>query len=220
MDSARLQQVLGRGYGIAAKKIGPMHDVYRPSGAADPISIGNKIGALNASFTPHNASGFSFDRPSDHSSPLFHGLYDLRTTQRFDYLVSQEDQATFLILSQGVAMPPLCVSCQRTVSVSRPHGAADVGLNPYGGNVVATEVPVMTNFPASLLEMGKGRNKQTGDLPGDVGAGAWQLYLPYVDGVLLRDSDILVDDLDRRYVLGVCELQDLGWRCKAMQMVT
>lgn len=219
MDSARLQGILGRGYAIAARQIGQTYDVYRPSGAVDPISDPNKLDPMTAAFTPHSGGGFQFDKPSDYSNPLFHGLFDTRITQVGDYFVNSA-VGTYFIASMDPTFPTLCVQCSRTVSISRPHGATEVGLNSYGGNVVATEVPVMTNWPASLLETGKGRQKQTGDLPGDVGSGGWTLLLPLVPGILLRDSDIMVDDLDRRYVLGTCELQSYGWRCKAMQMVT
>ena len=219
MDATRLAQVQARGYGIAAAKIAAVFDVYRPAGADDPLDAGNKTGTLNAIFSPHNSAGFSFDRPSDYTSPLFHGMFDFTSVQVFDYFVNA-NVGTYFVASIDPIVPPLCVQCYRTVSVTRPQGASVVGLNPYGGNVPATEDAVMTNWPASLLEIGKGRNKQTGELPGDVGSGAWQLYLPAVAGVILRDSDILTDDLGRRYVLGTCELQGLGWRCKAMQMVT
>ena len=219
MDHNRLQQVLGRGYGIAAKKIGPVYDVYRPSGAESPLDEDNKLAAMNADFTPHNAAWFSYDKAPDHQTNMFHGLFDTREIEVGDYFV-HATHGTYFVAGKASTFPALCIQCQRIVSVSRPVGATALGLNGYGGNVPSTEVAVVTDWPASLLEMGKGRNKQYGDLPGDVGAGAWQLYLPPVSGVILRDSDILVDDLDRRYVLGTCELQSYGWRCKAMQMVT
>lgn len=219
MNQDRMQVLLGKGYAKAAAKIGAPFDVFRPAGAASPLAAGNKVSTLAAIFTPHNAASFSFKRPSDYTSPLFHGLFDTRVTHVFDYLV-HATQGTFFIASMDPIQPTLCVQCNVTVSLSRPVGATSVGLNPYGGSVPETEVAVMTSWPASLLDQGKGRAKQFGDLPGDVGTGVWELLLPLVPGVLVRDADIAVDNLGRRYILGSCELQDYGWRCKAVQKVT
>jgi len=214
-----METLIAKGYAKAASKVGASFNLYRPSGASSPLDISRKVGTLYASFTPHSASGFSYKRPSDYTSSLYHGMFDTREVEVGDYL-THATQGTWFVAGMDPIQPPLCIECQRTVTITRPSGATQVGLNSYGGNVPETETPVMSGWPASLLDSGKGQTKKYGDLPGDVGTGIWELLLPLVPGVLVRDADIMVDDLGRRYVLGSCELQDYGWRCKAVQKVT
>jgi len=45
----------------------------------------------------------------------------------------------------------------------------------------------------------------------------WAILMPAWPGVILRTSDIILDELGRKYVVSSAELTDMGWRCTAMQ---
>lgn len=220
MDAARLTAVINRGYGIAARVIAETYEHFRPAGAHNPLAPGNVLGSLHAAFDPPSGAGFSFTKAADHSNQLFHGLFDGTSAQVFDYLRQPASGRTFFVAGLDHIEPHLCVECARVVTVSRPQGATQVGINPYGGSVPETEIELMTAWPASIVEQGRGVKGVGGTLPGDSALGRYAIMLPYVDGVALRPSDIIVDDLGRRYIGEGFELQSYGWRGKLVQAAT
>jgi hypothetical protein len=220
MDAARLSAVINRGHGIAARNIALQHEHYRPAGAHNPLAAGNQLGTIHAAFDPPSSGGFSFTKASTHQDQLFHGLFDATGFQVFDYLREPASGRTFFVAGLDHIEPPLCVECQRIVTVSRPQGATQVGVNPYGGSVPETEIELMVGWPAALVEGRGGAKPSASDLPGDAGFARYALMLPYVEGVVLRPSDIIVDELGRRYIATGFELQSYGWRGNMMQVAT
>lgn len=215
MDAATLQARIYSGYAKAAKRIGYTTAHYRPASASNPIAAGNRLTDLFASF---NAEDMGYRKANKYGHPTWFGLFDGNLTQVGDYLTNAQD-GTFFIAAQQTALPILLVSCNRTIDVLRPQQQAGVGALGYGGNTADTETPLMTAWPAAILQGPKGEKNEVG-LPGDVKTPWWSILLPSFPGVVLRSGDIVADDLQRRYVIGSAELTDLGWRLSAMQAQT
>jgi len=67
-----------------------------------------------------------------------------------------------------------------------------------------------------VLQGRVGEHNET-KLPTDSKSPWWQIILPYVNDVVIRSSDIITDDLSRKYLISSAELTDMGWRITAMQ---
>lgn len=214
MDAATLQQKIYQGYAKAALRIGYMTDVYRPVNAFNPLSLGNKITSINASF---NAESMTYNRPNKYAHPTWFGVFDGSKTKVGDILTNAQD-GTYYVAAQQTALPILLVQTNRTINVLRPQQQTGVGAVNYNGDTVATETQIMTGWPASVLIGTKGEKSQV-SLPGDTRSPWWAILMPAVPGVNIRHGDILTDDLNRRYVCASVELTDLGYRMTAEQSV-
>lgn len=220
MDAATLQNRIYRGYGKAAARLGLPNVVSRPTSAADPLA--NVIGTLPCSF---NAEDWKYVKPNKYGRPTWYGLFDASTTQAGDYLVGP--QGTFFIAAQQLHLSVLCVECNRSIALLRqPAPSASTGAQPYGGVCIAESEPglgtldpsgaLVKGWPCSIL-IG-GRTEKGGTLPMSTKDAGWQILLPKSVPLVLRASDVLLDDLGRRYVLEAAELSDLGWRCNAKEV--
>ena len=221
MDAARITSVVNRGYGIAARKIGPVFDVYRPSTAtADPIVPLNKVRTLNATFVVAG-KGYVFNKALTSGDAWVHGLLDPTNLEIGDYFVNA-DHGTFFLSGTGHILPILCVACtQNRITIARPNTAASFGLNGYGGSMPSNEDDILVDWPASLRIGGSARPGGGDDLPMDVGVGDWGLILPPLPGgVTIRSSDVLTDEMNTRFIIGACELTQYGWDIKLTQAVT
>lgn len=228
MDATRLSTKVFAGYGKAAKRVGAIHDVYRPTSTGVAIVAANKIASVNAAFTIHKSENFNFEQVSDYDGPLFHMLADPRTLQVGDYLNNPANPfGPFFIASITPAMPPLAVNCNRSITVFAPGPVNDIGVNGYGGSVGQTagniamgadnDTALLSNWPASLL---KHRVLREQYLPQDAGVATFLVLLPAYPGVVIRPGTILIDDLDNRFTVMVAEKQDFGWRLEAQQATT
>lgn len=218
MDGAKAISKIYRGYGKVALKIGFEYDLYRPSVTPDPapdpadnnpLLAGRQIGSIMVSL---NQQG-DYKKPDKYGDALWWSYHDGRETQVFDYLVGR--MGTFFIISQQDLLPIQVVACNRVVTVTRTASATSVGAVGYQGYTTADADVLMNSWPASILQ---GREQTQNLLPMDTTQPKWQILLPYLDGVLLRTSDIITDDLGRRYGIGSAELTDLGWRLTANQL--
>ena len=75
MDAATLQARIYAGYAKAALRIGYVYDVWRPAGAANPLT--NKVASLNASF---NAQDWTYTKPNLPDKPFGYCWIDWRQT--------------------------------------------------------------------------------------------------------------------------------------------
>ena len=217
MPYADIQAAIYNGLAVAANVLGTPFDVYRPTGPFNPLAVGNKVATLLASFTSHGGSNYNYGKPSDHKDALYHGMFDAAQTRIGDFLKSA--LGTYVIISQDPLQPPLVVGCSRVLNFTRSLGETTIGLGGYGGNVIATELQMMTAWPTSVIEQGSSKSASGASLPGDGGALRWDMLTAAYPGVQLRVSDYAVDEYGNRYVLGGAELSDLGWRLKATQAV-
>ena len=209
MDGTKLQAKIYKGYGQAAKRIGFDYQQFRATSASNPLSS-TALQTLPASFT----TNFSYSAPNKYGQATWLGLFDARLCQPGDFLVSQ--QGTFFIAAMQDTLPIYCVQTNRVVNVTHAVQDQSVGLGAYSGGTKASEVPLMTGWPASILQGTKGEANEN-KLPLDVRTPWWAILMPAYPGVILRTSDIIRDDLGRKYIISSAELTDMGWRCTAMQ---
>ena len=107
----------------------------------------------------------------------------------------------------------------RVVSFTRPAALTNPGVSGYGGYTRADAEPLLSGFPASVLNAGMAGLDPT-DLPSDVVPESWQVLLPAVCEPVLRTGDLMRDDLGRTGVVSSAELSDLGWRLLVKQTTT
>ncbi len=214
MDGATINAKIYSGYAKAARVIGTPYQHYRPSGASNPISPGNRLADLPVSL---NADDPTYARPNVYGKATWYAIMDGAQMRVWDYIVGVE--GTLFVAAMQQLLPIFMVDCNRVVTVYRPQQQTGAGLGTYGGTTTANQTALMTAWPASVLQGSKGE-KDGSVLPGDTKQPWWQVLLPAVPGVTLRSADILVDDLARRYIISSAELTDLGWRLTAAQAQT
>ena len=105
------------------------------------------------------------------------------------------------------------------VSFARAVAPSTTGVNAYGGVTATTTIPLLTNWPASVMGAAGGGQPEAG-LPSDSTVPYWTVLLPAFPGVVLLPADLLTDDLGRSAVVSAAELTALGWRLTAKQAIT
>ncbi len=181
------------------------------------MAAGNRTLRLPAMF----ASPVKFDAPVGYGEALWEGYFDAGYTRPGDYIAGPD--GVFFIASQPRLGPVLCVKTNRMLSFARPAAPLAAGVNRYVGVQAASATPLLTDWPASALVAGAGgRGALPADAPGVMGgAGGWVVLLPAprIRGVrvLLRQGDLVHDDLGRAGVIASAELTDLGWRLHVRQ---
>ncbi|MBT2299270.1 hypothetical protein J7E70_02225 [Variovorax paradoxus] len=219
MDAATLQDRINKGYGKAAARLGILHSVARPLTAAAPLL--NIQGTLLCSF---NAEDWKYLKPNKYGRPTWYGLFDGSLTRAGDYLIGPA--VTYFIAAQQPLLSILCVDCNRQVALLRPPpAAASTGAQGYGGTCAADSTPALgtvdangalvNGWPCSIL-LG-GRQEHGTNLPMAVNNAGFQILLPPSVPIVIRASDIFLDDLGRRYIAEAAELSDLGWRINARE---
>ncbi len=214
MDGPTIQSKLYAGYAKAARVIGTTYHHYRPNSASNPISVSTQMQDLPVSL---NADDPTYARPNVYGKATWYGIMDGAQMAVGDYIVGIE--GTLFVAALQQLLPIFMVACNTTISIYRPHQETGVGAQGYGGNTVASETPLMTAWPASMLQGTKGEKNEV-QLPGDVRSPWWLILVPAFPGVTLKSGDIIIDNLGRRSVISSPELTDLGWRITAMQATT
>jgi hypothetical protein len=216
MDGARVQDLISRGMGTAARMVGVRCDAYRPSGDADPLAPVNRFLQLTAAF---NAADPSFSRAQAYGRPVWYGVFDSAYTVPGDYLVECGGARRWFVAAQAPLLPVVCVLTNRVVTFRRPAGPSASGINGYGGVQRTELVPLLINWPASVLAGGTGE-REPAELPSDVRLGGYRVLLPAgptarscpVAQAALRTDDLMSDDLGRNHIVSSAELTELGWR--------
>ena len=201
-----IQAAISGGYAIAAEILAPAHAHYRPSGPLDPISPGNLLGALPASF---DANNYLYSRPNLYGKPTWTGLWDGAQTQPGDYLIGP--QGTWFIAAQQPLLPMVAVSCNEVLDLWRPDGCGATGALGYGGATGQPDRLVARGWPASVLTKGRG-DKGDLQLPGDVRTPWAEVLLPPIPGTAVQFADTLINAGGIRHKVSSFELTDLGWR--------
>ena len=209
MDGTKLQAKIYIGYGKAAKRIGFDYQQFRATSASNPLSS-TVLQTLTASFT----TKFTYSAPNKFGEATWLGLFDARQFSVGDFLVGR--QGVFFIAAMQDTLPIYCVQANRTVDVLRVGMDVGVGLGGWAGDRRAAEESLMQGWPASILQGTKGETNEA-KLPQDVKTPWWAILMPAWPGIVLRTSDIIRDDLNRKYVISSAELTDMGWRITAMQ---
>lgn len=209
VDQSYIQSKINFGYGKAASFLGAPYKQYRPIDPLDPL--GNLLSTIMADFDI--APTFAHKAPSQYGKPLYYGLYDGTNVSIGDYLVEATGNNTFFVANMEPNKPPLCVSCNRVLTISRKQLQA-VGPNYYGGES-GNSVPLMSGWPGSELQGVRGE-KGPANLPGDTRLPWANFLMPAFSGLTIEMADQITDDLGRTYTISSAELTELGWRFTAI----
>ena len=201
MDGASLQDKISRGMGVAARKLGAPFTVYRPKRACDPLNSRNRIIKLFASF---NQEDVHYQSVSGFGRPIWWGVFDQAYTLPGDYLVG--DTGTYFVCAQRPLLPVQCVLTNRVVNIVRASAPSSGG---YSGFTAASALPILSGYPASLLEAG---SRETDAGVRSQRLGGWILLLPSGLVIAPQVGDVVKDDLQAAYKVGAAEQSALGWR--------
>jgi len=210
MDGATIQNRVYFGYAKAAQRIGLAYDLYRPLSPTAPMA--NKVGTLMAALD--SGPGYQFKAPNEYGDPTWFALINDATTQPGDYLVGPG--GTYFVAGKQFLLPVIVVECNRIVHLSRIPAQAAVGVGAYSTGAPAAAADVLTGWPASILLGGRGESTGTG-LPSASKNVGWKILLPPSVTQTVNAGDLIIDDLQRRYVVQGAEYTDLGWRISAVE---
>ena len=205
MNGITLQDRISRGMGVAARRVGALYTVFRPSTTDQPINSRSRIITLYAAF---NACDGSFKRSAEFGRPTWWGVFDAAYTKPGDYMVGAT--GTFFVASQTPLLPVECIKTNRNVTVSR---TAPVVSGGYSGLVAQTAESVLQAWPASIIAL---NTRVSGNLP-ETRFGYWSILLPALP-VALQIADVVADDTGRVFLVGAAEESDLGWRLTAREV--
>lgn len=207
---AAIQAAIFEGYALAAGVVGLTFSQYRPTSAANPICARNFLTSLPAAFSVDN---YAFKKPPTYGKPERQALIDGSQTQVGDCLVGAR---TYFIAAMDPLEPISAVECNHVVNILRPPATGrGGGLQPYGGATESTETPILTAWPASVLN---GTKVERGDigLPDDVRQPWVAVLVPAIVGTEILTDDVMTTDLGDRYKVSSAELTSRGWRLTAM----
>jgi hypothetical protein len=218
MNVTQINAKIYAGRGKAAQRIGMDYDVFRPIGAGNPLA--NQITTIKAAF---NAGDSSYKSPNMPGDAFWYGDFDGRVTQAGDYLVhnAAPNDIKFVMAQQSL-LPIIVVECNRTIRISRTSSQSGVGDVGYSGACDHVDADVLgagagnVMWPASVL-FGRGSGASTG-LPSSVPQAGWRILLPPSVPVVIKNADILTDDLGKRYIVQAAEQSDTGWRINAIEV--
>jgi len=205
MDSWLLDNLIAKGMGVAARKLGRPFNVFRPDGAMQPLAPQNRVIKLFAVF---QAEGGAPHAP-DYGEALWQGIFDSVYTQAADYLVGPRE--TYFVAAQKPLLPVQCVLTNRVVTVVRPAPAAQGG---YSGLYATSGERVIMGWPCSLLEAG---GRGAGAALTETRFGNWVMLLPALP-VPIEVADVVSDERGSTYVVSIAEQSTLGWRLLVRQI--
>jgi hypothetical protein len=151
---------LQRGLGVAARRLGDAHDVFRPRTSGDPLAIGNRLLTLAAAFDVPDGR---FRRAPGFGAVVWQGIFDAAYTKPGDYLSGPN--GCFFVALQLPLLPPVCVRATRVVTVARPALRERVGPRSYGGVSRADAEPILRNWPVSRGSRARGSSGMRSGCP-------------------------------------------------------
>jgi len=214
MDGVKVADRLAYGAGCAARRVGFVHDAYRPNGPAKPIDLANRFLQLSVAYV---LPGGSVGAPSGFGVPFRQAWADWSYLLVGDYLVGPE--GTAFVAAIEPPKPMLVVMTNASVNLARPASPVLAGLNPYGAVLPGTETVLIACFPASLLRGGIDDRTRAG-LPDDTKVPGFTALLPAVPCVQPQVADILGNECGERFVVTAVELVSGVWRLSLVQAVS
>jgi hypothetical protein len=212
-SQASVQGHVNLGFAILAAKLGAVCEQYRPVGAGNPLAAGNLLGTLPVLFDTN--ANMQQAQPRKRQNPeSWYGAFDATDVLVGDYLVDAA-LGTFFVSAIDWFRPARMVLCNQVLTFSRP-GAQTPGAGDYGGGQGATNTPLLTSWPAALIQGTKGEHGEA-QLPGDVRLPWSVILLPASGGVELLTGDwaVTAEVTPRFHTLSSCELTSGGWRFSA-----
>jgi hypothetical protein len=214
MDGVRLADRLAYGAGCAARRIGFLHDAYRPDGPEAPVDLARRFLRLSVAYV---LPGGSVAAPSGFGVPFRQALADWSYLRAGDYLVGPE--GTVFVAAIEPPKPMMVVMTNTVVSLARPAAPVLAGLNQYGAVLPGTQTTLISEFPASLLVGGVGDRTKAG-LQDDTKVPGFTALLPAVGDVQPHVADLLLNDREERFVVIAVEQIFSVWRLSLVQAVS
>jgi hypothetical protein len=199
MDGVKLADRLSYGAGCAARRVGFLHDAYRPDSLECPIDSTNRFLRLAVAYV---LPGGSVGAPAGFGVPFRQAWADWSYLRTGDYLVGPE--GTVFVAAIEPPKPMLVVMTNAVVSLSRPGAPVLPGTNPYGGVSPATNTVLLSKFPASLVVGGLSDRTRSG-LPDDTKIPGFICLVPALAELSPMVGDILTDAAGARYLLNAVE---------------
>jgi hypothetical protein len=214
MDGVRLADRLAYGAGCAARRIGFLHDAYRPDGPEAPVDLAKRFLRLSVAYV---LPGGSVAAPGGFGVPFRQAWADWSYLRTGDYLAGAE--GTAFVAAIEPPKPMMVVMTNTVVSLARPATPVLAGLNQYGAVLPGTQTMLISGFPASLLVGGIGDRTKAG-LPDDTKVPGFTALLPAVGDVQPHVADILLNDRGERFVVIAVEQIFSVWRLSLVQAVS
>ncbi|MDE8348933.1 MAG: hypothetical protein POG74_05535 [Acidocella sp.] len=214
MDGVHLADRLAYGAGCAARRVGFIHDAYRPDGPASPLDLAKRVMRLTVAYV---LPGGSVAAPSGVAVPFRQAWADWSYLQVGDYLVGPEGCA--FVVAIEPPKPMMVVMTNAVIEISRPAAPVLAGINPYGAALPATMMNILSGFPASLMVGGLGDRTRAG-LPDDTRVPGFIAMLPSVASVQPRVGDLVSNEWAERFVVTAVEHIGGMWRLSLVQAVS
>jgi hypothetical protein len=196
MDGATLQARIYAGYAKDAQHTGLLYSVYRPDTPILPTDLSYLVGTAYCRF----AAEKRFEVPHKWKEPTYYLYADGRELEKGDFLVS--DDATYFIADKQALLPMQAVRCNDVISISRPRYV----------ETTIVEDPIATAYPIfrQLKKLDQKPVAQTfGASNSATPIAEWFVYLP-IDWTLLKQGDIVIDQVERRYTIGSIDPTEIG----------
>jgi hypothetical protein len=214
MDGVKLADRLAYGAGCAARRVGFLHDAFRPDGPAAPCDLAKLFLRLSVAYV---LPGGSVAAPSGFGVPFRQAWADWSYLRVGDYLAGPE--GVVFIAEIEPPKPMLVVMTNTVVNIARPGAPALAGLNQYGAVLPGTQTVLILDFPASLMVGGIGDRTKAG-LPDDTKVPGFSALLSVVEGVEPHVADILTNNRSERFVITAVEQFGGVWRLSLVQAVS
>lgn len=112
----------------------------------------------------------------------------------------------------------------RTIAVTRPSAPTGVGYTgTYSGELKSTETPVVSGIAANVQAKTTMGRIIAGALPSAApGPIVWRVFIArgvVADGVI-KDRDIITDDLGRRFQIEAAYVNSMGWNIACILLET
>lgn len=218
MNVTRINQKIYAGRGKAAQRIGYDFDIYRPVDSDNAFT--NWVGNIPAAF---NACDNTYAKPNMPGIAYWYADLDGNKTQVGDYLTGNNQ--IFFIAAMQSLLPIIAVECNRMITIGRGGSdATAVGALPYNGVCAGTMDNLLgkrdasgnlIGWACSILIGGRGDNNTI--TPMTTKQAGWRILLPSSFTTTINSSDIVTDDLGRRYIVQTAEQTDNLWRIDAIE---
>ncbi len=104
----------------------------------------------------------------------------------------------------------------RTIAITRPRSAAGIGVQTYGGVAASAEDAVASGIAASIQLVRVG-GEGPAKLPADAARSRWRVFFKG-PSALVRDRDVITDDLGLRYQVSAAYWNALGYACECERL--
>jgi hypothetical protein len=148
MSAKSLQKKIDNAHRKISNKLGYDYKLYRPINNSNALDDNNFIDDVKLSFTLSD----SYTSALSWQVPVYIGYTTASLVQEGDFLYSEDEGRTFLILSRQPHQPVLVLECPDRISIqSVAYTDTGDGFGPSANAYVAKTVPALVSFNAGTL---------------------------------------------------------------------